>query len=238
LGMESLQQPQPSSCGERLWAYATARVPVLTAVAQWFGDTADEFEGQGYTSGFKTFNHELFRPWKGAEGRGCSTCAETLTLRPRFPKMAFIVWNVVCFWIGIFDAVLVLTLESKFSALGFAVAAFDSLLGYAFAYTFYFLFITTGPRTKLWMFRGLILIALYVLGTGALVYLATRKIEFIEHLTGETVNEVVLEIVIEGAKCFANTIVFYHGLRLYIAQPNDGTSLASRRSMGMAAGMV
>ena len=57
-----------------------------------------------------------------------------------------------------------------------AVAIADGVLGYLFAYTFYFLFISTGSRTKHWMRVGLLVIALYVLGTGYLTYVAARRI--------------------------------------------------------------
>lgn len=104
-------------------------------------------------------------------------------------------------------------------------ACFGSPPGWA-AYTFYFLFITTGPCTKLWMFRGLLVILSYVIGTGVLTYLALGRVGLIEEQTGETYAEVMTEIGLEGAKCAANMVVLYHALLLYNAQPNDASTSA------------
>ena len=68
---------------------------------------------------------------------------------------------------------------------------------------------------------GLVLIALYVVGTALLTYLAIQRVAQIEAMTGETFREVALEIVLEGTKAVANTVVLYHGVILYCAQPTD-----------------
>jgi len=236
----------------------------------WVQATAEEWEEQGYSEGFAMFKAELLRPLK----RTTTSCTDTLSLRPKNPKMAFILWNVICFWVGIVDVLLALMLEHGFavvvvlcammlllergsvgdtylfraalfgaqqicavialylliaadlSIFAILIAVVDGLLGYAFAYTFYFLFITTGPCTKLWMFRGLLVILSYVIGTGVLTYLALGRVGLIEEQTGETYAEVMTEIGLEGAKCAANMVVLYHALLLYNAQPNDASTSA------------
>ena len=147
-------------------------------------EVAVDFEEQGFSAGFVAFNSELLRPFKRMKRDYCThpsgivlDVCDTLSLRPSSPKMAFIFWNVMCFWVGAIDVVLVLLLEHGVSWLSVVVACVDGLLGYLFAYTFYFLFILTCKRTKFWMRVGLVVIAAYVVGTGFLTLLRSRSIE-------------------------------------------------------------
>ena len=230
--------PKKTAC-DHAWEGISAKLPLLVTIAAWLRNTAAEFHSEGYSEHFGIFNVELLRPLKAprrastapdaapTQGATCDTVLDMFSLRPRAPKMAFIFWNVVCFWVGILDVVLVLVLEHGLSTFAILMGVFDGVLGYAFAYTFYFLFITTGIRTKLWMARGLGVILCYVLGTGFLTYSAWQRIEFIEEQTGETLNEVLLEIFLESAKCLANLFVLFHGVLLYAAQPNDANPDAS-----------
>lgn len=193
--------------------------------------TAAEWEALGYTSGFRDFQSELMRPFKastytpGPNTR--TTCLDTLSFCPRHPRQAFILWNVLCFWVGVLDLLLVLLLEHGLTVYTALLGLVDGLLGFLFAYTFYFLFVTTGPRAKLWMLRGLLIILSYVLATGLLTYLAFSRIALIKQATGETYREVMMEIGLEGAKCASNVLVLYHALLIYCAQPSDAPATIS-----------
>lgn len=132
---------------------------------------AGEFGENGFCEQFASFNYELLRPFnsvRDSDDTLLKNVAKAFSLRPKAPKVAFVFWNVVCFWIGIVDLILVLLLEHGFTVVSTVVGLVDGVLGYLFAYTFYFLFISTGPNMMSWMGLGLVLIMLYVLGTGAL----------------------------------------------------------------------
>ena len=116
-------------------------VAVVAAALEHAETVALEWERDGYTSGFRSFNSELIRPLKrmprdyAANPAGlCLDVCSTLSLRPSAPKVSFIFWNVCCFWVGAIDVVLVLAFEHGFSWVSSTVAIFDGLLGYLFAY--------------------------------------------------------------------------------------------------------
>ena len=109
-------------------------VPIVNQLMQSAEVVAGDFEDQGYSSQFAIFNTELIRPFKrSGEGRVCSDFLNTLSLMPRNPKMAFIIWNVICFWVGIADVILVLLLEHGLSTFTALLGAVDGALGYIFA---------------------------------------------------------------------------------------------------------
>jgi len=192
---------------------------------------AGQFGENGYCEQFATFNYELLRPFNSlreSDDSLLTNVAKAFSLRPKAPKVAFVFWNVVCFWIGIIDLILVLLLEHGLTVVSTVVGLVDGVLGYLFAYTFYFLFISTGPNMMSWMGLGLVLITLYVLGTGYLTVRAWNSLEMIEEITGESYWEVLLEIFLEGAKCAANLMLLYDALMLYCAQPRQRVADSSQ----------
>ena len=127
-------------------------------------DVKSEFEENGFYSDFGEFNIELFRPFKRMEAEAppklsvmsaCGVCLKLMApvlmtcpnpFKPSSEssrKIAFVIWNVVCFWLGVFDLLLIFLLKSeKSSVWAWLIAIVDGALGYLFAYTFYFLFIS------------------------------------------------------------------------------------------------
>ena len=192
-------------------------------------EVASEFSKQGFCRTFGEFNAELLRPFKRMSNddeprRGMlpgpvmlmrAACLPVLATlpnpcKPTSPssrKFAFVLWNVLCFWLGVLDLVIIFLLRSELSSMwAWMIALVDGLLGYLFAYTFYFVFIAYGKRK--WMGLGLLLLVSYVFGTGYLTY---------EGLNGPGDHIEVIEGVVEGLKATANTVVFYHGLQIYCA---------------------
>ena len=191
-----------------------------------------EFEKRGFRSTFGEFNVELLRPFKRFDGgsdsdgipqtwrgalRCCTStcqnlCGNILTSLPNpfvpsneaSRKAKFVLWNVLCFWIGVVDLVVIFALKSELhSGWAWVIALFDGFLGYLFAYTFYFIFVLYGKQR--WMLGGLAIVAAYVLGTAYLTYEGTN---------GPGTHIEMTEGVLNGCKALANMIVLYHGAKI------------------------
>jgi len=164
--------------------------------------TVSEFEEKGFCTNYKKFNEELLRPFSRMDGSK-SMVAEvmgTITLKPENPKTSFVLWNVLCFWLGVVDFVLMFLFSNTVVAGALTVAAADGFAGYCFAYFFYFIFICTDK--KKWMLIGFSAIAVYVLTVLILAYYA---------LTSFNVAELVLNLL----KVVANAIMGYSAYLLY-----------------------
>ena len=190
-----------------------------------------EFEENGFYGTFQEFNRELVQPFQRfdaeAEGVGSTNCAaQSLTVittvcsrmcaslpnpcRPSSEssrKAKFVFWNVLTFWIGMVDLVVIFVLKSeKSSGWAWLLALVDGLLGYLFAYTFYFIFIAYGKSE--WMQWGLWMILAYVLLTAYLTYAS---------LCGPGHHVEMVEGGLNGCKALSNTIVLWHGFKMATA---------------------
>ena len=184
-------------------------------------DVKSEFEENGFYSDFGEFNIELFRPFKRMEAEAppklsvmsaCGVCLKLMApllmtcpnpFKPSSEssrKIAFVIWNVVCFWLGVFDLLLIFLLKSeKSSVWAWLIAIVDGALGYLFAYLFYFLFLATANPQ--WMRLGLGAMLLYVVGTAYLTY---------EGLNGPGSHVEVVEGLLNGLKALSNLVILYH----------------------------
>ena len=139
------------------------------------------------------------------------------------------IWNAVCFWLGVLDVCLIFddVLQNwelhRVWAWLIAIAVVDGLLGYIFAYTFYFVFIAYGePR---WMNWGVGLLSLYVIGTAWLTYEAVGHVQ-------------VVEAAINGAKAVANAACLYHGVQIACAGAHLGAGRVRLSRVGTTHNMV
>jgi len=169
--------------------------------------TVSEFESKGFCSNYKDFNIELFRPFKRADNDlpVMSQIVGTLSLKPENPKMAFVMWNVLCFWLGVIDFVVLFLISDSLVAAALVVAAADGFAGYCFAYLFYFVFICSGK--KQWMLVGFVFIALYVCITLYLCYANAVTLD-------------ILELLLNVLKTASNTIIGYHAYVLFKDTPS------------------
>lgn len=213
------------------------------------GEIHSEFAAEGWGNCFMKFNSELLRPFTREDtdasaksmsescGTACQQClpAMVATICSTLPnpcrptsdksrKMQFVVWNVLCFWLGVLDLVVMFALrgDHALGVWGWSIALIDGVLGYLFAYTFYFIFISYG--NKAWMGRCLWIIFFYAAGTAYLTY---------EGLEGPGTHIVKTEGAINGLKAVANLIVFFHGLQMWTG---GGARLTGGRPSMMAPG--
>jgi len=160
-----------------------------------------EFEKKGFCENYKDYNKLLLStPMSMTMER----MKASLSMKPEDPKTAFITWNVMCFWLGVVDLILVglLTVGLVLGALG--MAALDCFLGYVVAYFFYFVFICSENK-KLMQF-GFIALAAYVVITLYLAYTSFMGLQF-------------LEVGLNVFKAVFNSIVSFHAFQLYRATP-------------------
>ncbi|KAL1500248.1 hypothetical protein AB1Y20_012916 [Prymnesium parvum] len=177
---------------------------------------SSEFDELGFWTNYKNYNVELFRPFKRADASKplLSEIKGSLSLKPENPKMAFVLWNVLAFWLGVIGAVLMFLVSDALVLASLAYAASRMFVGYCFAYLFYFIFICTDK--KKWMLFGFVAILLYVLLT---VYGAYNSAA---HITeGDAVLELVLNILYSAF----NIIVCYHAYHLYKGVPSQAEML-------------
>jgi len=194
-------------------------------------EVTSEFEEQGFCRNFGEFNSELVRPFKrlgedkadaadsvaGLLGRNCRSVLATLPnpFRPASAKkrrVAFVLWNVLTMWLGVLDLVVIVLLKSELSSLwAWLIAFVDGVLGYLFAYLFYFIFISYGKQK--WMLRGLVFILAYVAGTAWLTY---------QGVVGPGNHVQRVEAVLNSLKAFANLVVVWHGLQIYLGRHIGG----------------
>lgn len=165
-----------------------------------------EFEEKGFCTNYKNFNIELFRPFMRADAAKplLSEIKSTLTLKPENPTMAFVMWNVLCFWLGVIDFLILFLSSSGVVAGALTVAAADGFTGYCFAYYFYFVFVCT--ENKKWKLTGFLALAFYVL---IVIYLAVAAFTELN----------IVELILNILKAVFNTIVGYHAYRLYKDTP-------------------
>lgn len=129
-----------------------------------------------------------------------------------------------CFWLGVLDLVLMYALKESMGVWVVSIAIVDGLLGYFFAYLFYFLFAMHDD--VIWMCRGLIVIFLYVCGTAFLTF---------EALSDPDSHVEFSEGLVNGLKAFANLIVFFHGVSIMNAT-KEAQKRAANPSAQAAAG--
>jgi len=169
-----------------------------------------DFEELGFWTNYKNYNIELFRPFKRADPAKplMVEIQETLTLKPENPKMAFVMWNVLCFWLGVLDVLVLGLFQASLFLWVLTVAAVDFFAGYAFAYFFYFVFVCS--EKKSWMKVGFAAIAIYV---ATVLYLAYASVMTVD----------ILGVVLNVAKAIANGIVGYHAYLLFTAAPAEAS---------------
>lgn len=145
-------------------------------------------------------------------------------------KAKFVLWNVLCFWLGVVDLLVIFALKSELaSTWAWLIALVDGLLGYLFAYTFYFVFVAYGSSLK-WMLWGVGLVASYVALTAYLTY---------EGLRGPGDHIEAIEGVLNGCKAVANTVVLYHAATIVYKQHLGGTHFgAGRKGVGSSANLL
>ena len=226
----------------RVYSDARAKIaekaPVLDRMLAWKAEAAEELRSAGFCDRERImeYNDELIHPFKfmppeDGDMRGYlevsfSCCAPLCTtLQPFRPtsaasrKTTFIMWNVTCFWLGFFELVLMFWLRTEPGLWSISIAILDGLLGYFFAYLFFFIFISN-PNV-VWMCRGLVVIGLYVVGTAFLTYEAFEAPE--SHV-------VVIEGIVNGLKALANCVVFFHAVRIMNAARAEAKTPASAPS--------
>jgi len=167
-------------------------------------EITSDFEKQGFCKNYKDYNIELFRPFKRADASKAllEEIKSTLTFKPENPKMAFVMWNVLCFWLGVADFIIVFLTATTLVSGALVVAAADGFAGYCCAYFFYFVFICTANPN--YMMLGFIALALYVVTVMYLAYTCA--------VTGN-----FLEVVLNILKAIFNFVVSYHGFLLWKA---------------------
>ena len=125
-------------------------------------------------------------------------------------------WNVVCFWLGFLELILLYLLKTEFGVWSVSIAIVDGFLGYIFAYLFYFVFVATANRR--WQFWGFMTILAYASGTAYLTF---------EALTLSTSHVVLIEGLVNGCKALANFCVGYHALQIFSMLPSTRSSMVS-----------
>jgi len=161
----------------------------------------EDVEKKGFYENYKDYNKLLFSvPMSTTK----EALIASLTGKPQSVKDAFILWNVLCFWLGVVDLLLVgmLTVGLVFGA--FSIAALDCFAGYVMAYFFYFVFICA--ENKKLMTFGSVCLAVYVLLTLYLGYTSFM-----------TLN--ILEVVLNAFKAAFNSVVAFYAIQLYRATP-------------------
>ena len=129
-----------------------------------------------------------------------------------------------CFWLGVLDLVLMYALKERLGVWVVSIAIIDGLLGYFFAYLFYFLFAMHDD--VIWMCRGLIVIFLYVCGTAFLTF---------EALSDPRSHVEFSEGLVNGLKAFANLVVFCHGVSIMNATKEAQKKAANPPTAGTRA---
>jgi len=164
--------------------------------------TTSEFEQLGFCTNYKNFNVELFRPFKRADKDKplIEEIKSTLTLKPEDLKLAFVVWNVLCFWLGVVDFIVLFLVATDVVAGALTIAAMDGFAGYCVAYFVYFIFVCSVK--KKWMLLGVIFLVSYVCW---LIYHAYNSVTSID----------VIEVLIDVPKIAFNSILTYHAFMLY-----------------------
>lgn len=211
------------------------KAPVLDRILTWKAEGAEELSSAGFCDRERImeYNDELIHPFKfmppeDGDMRGYlevsfACCAPLCTtLQPFRPtsaasrKTTFVMWNVTCFWLGFLDLILMFWLRTEPGVWSISIAILDGLLGYFFAYFFFFTFISTS--NVVWMCRGLVVIGLYVIGTAFLTY---------EAFAAPESHVVVIEGLVNGLKALANCVVFFHAVRIMNATRKGASSRAS-----------
>ena len=155
-----------------------------------------EMERRGYYSHVAEFNDALLKPLKEGMNDVINGVRSTATCQPaQNPREAFILWNVLCFWLGV--VLLFVTLLLPF---GSALAeVLGCALRYSIAYTLHFVFIKSPNRQ--WLLVSLVLLGLYV---SSCLFAGVAGVVFL------------LPAVISFTRAFANAILLFHAYSLYI----------------------
>jgi len=131
--------------------------------------------------------------------------------------VSFVLWNVLCFWLGVIELMLFFLLKTEFGLWGWLIVIVDGLLGYLFAYTFYFIFVSYAKRE--WMGRGLGALLVYVAATAYLTY---------EGLTDPTHTHIDrAEGIANGLKAFANAVAAFHAWQIVRHSGHCATKMAN-----------
>ena len=159
-----------------------------------------EMERRGWTKHFGEYNETLLRPLKQGVSQVVSSATSSATCTPtNDPASAFVLWNVLCFWLAM--ALLLLDLLLPW---GSSVA---ELLGggfaYLAAYTLHFVFIRVPHKPS--MLAALVLLGLYV---------------SLNLFSGVVGLVVLLPAMMSFARAGANGILLFHAYQLF--QQLDG----------------
>jgi hypothetical protein len=123
------------------------------------------------------------------------------TLSPATPEPSFKMYNVIGFWLGVFESLIF-----AFFGHGFLSLAWNGALGFAIAYTLFWTM--TCFKQQKFMFYSLILIALYVLFN---VYMGMKTLIF------------VVPSALYFGKALCDALMLVNGFVLYKAVVGDGS---------------
>ena len=111
---------------------------------------------------FANFNIELIRPFKRLSGSSFeemkSEIVSSIALKAPNPTQAFILWNILCFWLGILDITFALLFGLNLFSL--IIFGLNAASGYIFAYFFYHTFIVL--RKKRYLICGFGMLCVYI----------------------------------------------------------------------------
>jgi len=192
-----------SDAGHKVRAWIYEKSPWVGAKLDEAAAAVQQLEAQGWSSHFSEFNAALIKPFRV----GTSEVVEVVRATARCAAgqdavVAFSLWNVLCFWLGVVVLVVNLLLPggSDFAeAIGVAFS-------YLIAYTLYFVFVRA-PQPA-WMFASVVFLVLSVsfhvfAGVGGLVLLVPAAMEF--------------------AKAAAHAVLLWYAFELYRRSEHAGS---------------
>jgi hypothetical protein len=172
----------------------------------------------GFFSHFSEYNAQLISPWQGLMNNDAIANAgdykakamvlfdmikaeviAVLTLSPADPLAGFRLYNVLGFWFGVFESLIM-----AFLGHGFISLAWNAAVGYAIAYTLYWTMTCT--KVKKLMFYAMVFIALYIAFN---IYMGLKTLIF------------VVPAAFYFTKALCDVLMIVCGYKLYLEVAGD-----------------
>ena len=191
--------------GGTLYRSISERSPWLASRIDDAVHSISEMEARGWTKHFAEFNEALLRPLKQGVSQVAASATSSATCTPtQDPAAAFVLWNVLCFWLGMLLLLLDLLLPW-----GSSVAELlGGGLAYLAAYTLHFVFIRVPHKRS--MLAALILLGLYVC---------------LNLFSGVAGLVVLLPAAMAFARAGAFGILLFHAYQLYLQLDGGATDM-------------